>query len=325
MNNNGSDSDNKSVKKKISFEINSTKVVGNTSAESSPATMPVFSIKKKQAVSAVTDEKLIDGSHEPTGVQPVFEIYGNTKLQEPVKTEVPASGSTRPKITVQSIIPPVADSGVSESQESNVSSKTSNIQSFSLATSTSVVTETSESSGIQANVASLADSVDDMTSLNMEIEKLQQELDANSISLAPGSESETLISEKQSLTHSSSLDEKLNEQFKTNVAGSVERSQTTVAQPPHPQEDAAEKVEPIFTEPENDETERKLPKVEWNGPKVQHGERTKLNAEQHRSTQAYTKSRHSSRVSRVHRKPKKQSGVLGKSFLAMLGLGSKNE
>lgn len=335
MNNNGSDSGNKNVKKKISFDINSAKAAGDASTESSSATMPVFSIKKKHADSAKTAEKSGAIRHEPTSDRPVFEIHGDTKSQASAQSEVPVSDSTKPKITVQSIIPPTSESNAPESQESDGESEVvggtpslseESIEA-SLEPSISVATEMSESLDPQANAESVEGSVDYMTSLNIELKKLQRELDASSISLTPESESATVTNEGQSLTREAyrgSLDETVNEQSETSITESLEQSQPTAPRPPRPQKD--EKVEPIFAEPEKDETAKRQPKVEWNGPQVQREEQPKPKTEPHRSVHAHTETRHSSRISsRAHRKPEKQSGVLGKSFLAMLGLGNKDE
>lgn len=209
-------------------------------------------------------------------------------------------------------------------------------QDFSLATSREPESlEAKESQTSEINSEDMGSSLDSLMSLNQELSKLQQELDANSLSLASNNSKIETTNVEQSLTreaYRSSVSEVQNGQEGTksdeSTVAQSQESQVTRPQPPRPQKDDGEKVKPIFTTPEENQNKEKQPKVEWNGSQVQRREeRQPSRAESHPSPRTESSVNHSRSASRrtSNHQSKKQSGVLGKSFLAMLGSGQKDE
>ena len=204
-------------------------------------------------------------------------------------------------------------------------------QDFSLATSREPESlEAKESQTSEINSEDMGSSLDSLMSLNQELSKLQQELDANSLSLASNNSKIETTNVEQSLTreaYRSSVSEVQNGQEGTKSDESTV-AQSQESQVTRPQTDDGEKVKPIFTTPEENQNKEKQPKVEWNGPQVQRREeRQPSRAESHPSPRTESSVNHSRSASRrtSNHQSKKQSGVLGKSFLAMLGSVQKDE
>ena len=176
------------------------------------------------------------------------------------------NAESAPQITVQSKVP---DSSATDLESQAITLTRDDLkksltlaQDFSSASvQTSESIEEKEVQNSEINSENTESPLDSLMALNQELSKLQQELDANSLSLASNdSESETPNVE-QSLTreaYRSSVSETQNEQ----------ESQVARPQPPRPPKIDGEKVKPIFTTPEEEQSKAKQPKVEWNGPQV---------------------------------------------------------
>ena len=344
VNNNSSDSDNKNAKKKISFDINSVKEQAADDSESSETKMPVFSIRKPQAKSEKNPE--LENSQVPTSEQPVFEIHNDEQSQEKNNASVLASSSPasaapvvdddeeKPQITVQSKIPAASDSAESKRPKSDFGTtidddlKTSWEKKGETFPVSSVASESPSANEDQTSLSeSIQASFDSLDSLNRDIERLQKEIDAASASSVAESEvpSELSTNDDQSMTREAyrdsmntvqdSEDESVEQKEEQPQQSNVSRPR-----PPRPQKVEGEKVEPIIVTPE--EEKQSKPKVEWNGPEIKREEKQPVKKVERRETS------HQQPVTRrsshhAKQKPQKQSGVLGKSFLTMFGLGNK--
>lgn len=334
------------AKAKISFDINNAKKTANTE-EGSSAKRPVFSIENGQTDQAGTDEKNLETSGKQALVskQPVFDIHTDTEQENGDDSVSIASNSltnaeSAPQITVQSKVP---DSSATYLESQAITLTRDDLkQSLTLAqdfsSASAQMSESLEEKEVQnseINSENTESPLDSLMALNQELSKLQQELDANSLSLASNnSESETPNVE-QSLTreaYRSSVSETQNEQesIETNESTLAQSQESQVArpQPPRPPKIDGEKVKPIFATPEEEQSKSKQPKVEWNGPQVQRKkEQQSSRVETQSSSRVQNTTSHSRSASRRtnNHQSKKQSGVLGKSFLAMLGFGQKDE
>lgn len=334
------------AKAKISFDIKNVKKTADTEGEPS-AKQPVFSIKSGQTDQAGKAEENpgTPVNQNPVSQQPVFDIHTDTEQENGDDSVSIASNSltnaeSAPQITVQSKMP---DSSVTDLESQAITLTRDDLkksltlaQDFSSASAqTSESLEEKEVQNSEINSENTESPLDSLMALNQELSKLQQELDANSLSLASNnSESETPNVE-QSLTreaYRSSVSKTQNEQesIETNESTLAQSQESQVArpQPPRPPKIDGEKVKPIFATPEEEQSKAKQPKVEWNGPQVQRKkEQQPSRAESHPSSRVQNTTSHSRSASRRadNHQPKKQSGVLGKSFLAMLGFGQKDE
>jgi hypothetical protein len=345
VNNHGSDSDNK---KKISFDINTVKGADVTSnSDDSSAGMPVFSIKKGKAQpkKAATDAADSGENQVVASDEPVFEIKDesqqmSTAVSAASSSSTDSAAEAQPQITVQSKIPaaPVspesaADSlsvNIPEPEPANTESLTSDTNSSvqeaaSLATPTEPVnsSETVEDDNSAADDESEEPSIEQLLA---DIDSINQELGSVSPALNDLSDSNTTTvkasenpAQATREAYERALDAVDSGENEPEYVTEPEFNPASQAQTPHTEK--VEKVEPALETPESDQPQRKQSKVEWNGPQVQH-ERTR---EHHVRERPAVTSEHPRTVSRKQYKEKKQSGVLGKSFLAMLGIGNKDK
>lgn len=332
------------AKAKISFDIKNVKKTADTE-EGSLAKRPVFSIKSSQTDQAGTAEENPEtpGNQTPVSQRPVFDIHTDAEQKNggdsvSVSSDSLMNAEAAPQITVQSKVPESSVDGDFGSQAISLTSndlKTAS-QGFSLATSRDPESlETEESQSSEINSEDMGSSLDSLMSLNQELSKLQQELDANSLSLASNNSKIETTNVEQSLTreaYRSSVSEVQSgqEEIKSDESTVAQSQESQVArpQPPRPQKNGGEKVKPLFTTPEEEQNKEKQPKVEWNGPQVQRREERKPSrAESRPSSRTKSSVNHSRSASRrtSNHQSKKQSGVLGKSFLAMLGFGQKDK
>lgn len=326
MSNNDSKS---SAQTKISFDINNIKKPVDTKKNTS-AKKPLFSIKREQTeltASAKKSSEMIN-RQAPTSERPVFDIHPDTKPQKNDGDSVSAMNDSSsnaepvPKITVQGQVPDFSANITAESQMTSLASDSlkssltntgSNYSSATSQMSASVGSEEQESENVDS-------SLDSLTSLNQALAKLQQKLDANSLSLAANNSANAATNVEESLTreaYQSSVSTIRSEEASIKTEESEQLDQTAQPQPPRPPKIDDEKVTPIFVTPE--ENKSKQSTVEWNGPQVQKGEEQQSSYETRSSSQ--TNAEHYSReTNRPKHHSKKKSGVLGKSFLAMLGI-----
>lgn len=337
------------TKKKISFDINNVEKPVNK-VNSSSVKAPVFSIKNDRTESAAPAEAglKVSASQAPASEQPVFEIHNDTEPQKSNDASVVttsgslANAEVAPRITIQSKIPDSPADSVSGSQtvsltssnaEMSLTQSTQDSLSVTSQTSTSLTAKEAQPSTI--NSASTETSLDSLMSLNQELEELQRKLDANSLAIASNNSEIAAVTEKQSLSltreayrDSVSVTQSERESIETFQPGESRSKSGHVSRPrpPRPQKTSEERVEPLFVTPEKEQTKEKQPKVEWNGPQVP----TRKEAESFRietATSSATRSAtsHSRSARRENRQPQKKSGILGKSFLAMLGFGRKDD
>lgn len=357
VNNNSSDSDNKNAKKKISFDINSVKEQTADDSESSATKMPVFSIRKPEAKSAGTAEKKseIENSQAPTSEQPVFEIHDDNQSQESndasaLSSNSPASAApvvddeATPQITVQSKIPADSNDAESENPKSDldlpndeeksqpeVSSTSSEVVE---ANSSATEDQTSATGTDSDNIKASLDSID---SLTRNIAEIQKRLDAAAASAASTSNSPTMLRNDNSSSAGSAdfsaptNDSKpMTREAYRNSLNAVQNSEENFVEPKEeqprgshvarPHSSSPKKMEqagPIIISPDGKE-ESQL-RIRWSGPETKPEEKQPVKKVEHRETS------HQQSVTRrsSHHAKQKQSGVLGKSFLAMFGIGNK--
>lgn len=344
MNNNGSDSDNK---KKISFDINTVKGADVTSSsDDSSAEMPVFSIKKGKTESekAAADASDSGENQVVTSDEPVFEIKNesqtNTADSAASSSSTDSAAEAQPQITVQSKIPaaPVSSESATDSLSVNIpepepastESLASGIDSSvqeaaSLATPTEPVdsSETVEDDNSAADDESEEPSIEQLLA---DIDSIDQELGSVSPVLNDLSDSNTTTvktsenpAQATREAYERALDAVDSGENEPEYVTEPEFNPASQAQTPHSKK--VEKVEPVLETPESDQPQRKQSKVEWNGPQTQHEE----TREHHVRERPAVTSEHPRTASRKQYREKKQSGVLGKSFLAMLGIGNKDK
>lgn len=199
------------AKAKVSFDIKNVKKTADTEGEPS-AKQPVFSIKSGQTDQAGKAEENpgTPVNQNPVSQQPVFDIHTDTEQENGDDSVSIASNSltnaeSAPQITVQSKVP---DSSVTDLESQAITLTRDDLkksltlaQDFSSASAqTSESLEEKEVQNSEINSENTESPLDSLMALNQELSKLQQELDANSLSLASNnSESETPNVE-QSLT-----------------------------------------------------------------------------------------------------------------------------